>query len=131
MQFSTYDSDAIFRIYCVAIARKMQPVLSGCSIRMTGPERKNISFGTTGKFRPSGGSMSHLHRAYKLHNQPLLLNNFFGEDGGKLHWTKYSVSTLYTWVWVLGKVLFWGLSRHVPVWKETMLTAEKVNFNDI
>ena len=57
----------------------MQPVLSGCSIRMTGLERKNISFDTTGKFRPSGGSLSHLHHAYKLHNQPVLLNNFFFE----------------------------------------------------
>ena len=58
--------------------------LSGCSIRKTGPEKKNISFGMTGKLRPSGGSLSRLHRAYKLHNQPVLLNNFFREDGGKL-----------------------------------------------
>ena len=77
MQFSTYDSDVIFRIYYVPSARKMQPVFVGCSIRMTGPERKNISFGTTRKFHPSGGSLSHLHHAYKLHNQTVLLNNFF------------------------------------------------------
>ena len=59
--------------------------LSCGTIRMTGPERKNISFGMTGKFRPSGGSLSHLHRVYKLHNQPVLLNNFFREVGGKHH----------------------------------------------
>ena len=29
MQFSTYDSDVIFRIYYVASARKMQPVFVG------------------------------------------------------------------------------------------------------
>ena len=80
MQFSTYDSDVIFRIYYVASAKN-----ATCFCRVAQfPERKNISFGTTGKFRPSGGSLSHLHRAYKLHNQPVLLNNFFREDGGKL-----------------------------------------------
>ena len=52
MQFSTYDSDAIFRIYYVAIARKMQPVLSGCSIRMTGPERKTSRLARQGSFVP-------------------------------------------------------------------------------
>ena len=79
MQFSTYDSDVIFQFITLPAREKCNLFLSGCSIRMTGPERKNISFGTTGKFRPSGGSLSHLHRAYKLHNQPVLLNNFFFE----------------------------------------------------